>query len=440
MTAPARQRRRGPAIEGAAARSAAQHIVTEVCERHQPLAGVLEEAAHGPLARLSDRDQALARAIGRVTVRRRGDIDWCLAQMLAKPLPKRAAEVRAVLRVSAAQILFMRQADHAAVNVAVALLKGEGATGGFAGLANAVLRRLIRERDALLAALPVEANTPGWLWHRWVAHYGAETAAAIAAAHRAEPGLDIAFADPVALLPEGGVALPTGGARLKAGAVTAIEGYAEGGWWVQDAAAQLPVTLFGNVAGATALDMCAAPGGKTMQLAARGARVTALELDADRAARIGENLARTHLAEHVRVTVGDALAAEGTYDAVLLDAPCSATGTMRRQPDVAWSKSAADIKALADVQRDLLRRAARCVAPGGTLVFATCSMEPEEGEAHLPFVAEALPELSLDPVTEGPAASFATPEGAMRTLPSMTIPGTDLAGLDGFFAARFRRR
>ncbi|MCF3934158.1 MFS transporter [Acuticoccus sp. M5D2P5] len=426
--------RRGPPVSGVEPRRAACEIVTRVCEAHQPLAAVLDGEDSG----LEPRDAALARAIARITVRRRGDIDWCLANLMDKALPKRAEAVRSILRISAAQLLFMRQADHAAVNVAVALLKGDAATGGFAGLANAVLRRLIRERDLLLARLPVEANTPGWLWERWVATYGEANAAAIAAIHREEPGLDLAFAAP-SPLPEGAERLPTGGARLPAGAVTEIEGYAAGSWWVQDVAAQLPATLLGDVAGRHILDLCAAPGGKTMQLAASGARVTAVEIDAGRAARLRENLARTRLADRVDVVVGDALQAEGTYDGVLLDAPCSATGTMRRQPDVAWAKTKADITALSRVQKDLLRHAAARLAPGGSLVYATCSIEPEEGEAQLRFVAKFLPELTLEPITDGPAAAFATEEGAMRTLPHMALEGTDLRGLDGFFAARFRR-
>ncbi|WP_108663396.1 RsmB/NOP family class I SAM-dependent RNA methyltransferase [Acuticoccus kandeliae] len=428
--------KRARETSGSDPRAAAAEIVSAVCEDHQPLAAVLD----GDDTRALDpRDAALARAIARITVRRRGDIDWCLANLMDKPLPKRASAVRAILRISAAQLLFMRQADHAAVNVAVALLKGDGATGGFAGLANAVLRRLVRERDLLLARLPVEANTPDWVWRRWVEIYGAATAGAIAAIHREEPSLDLAFAATGGPLPEGAEPLPTGGARLPTGTVTEIEGYAEGGWWVQDFAAQLPALILGDVAGKRVLDLCAAPGGKTMQLAARGAKVTAVEIDPARAERLRENLARTRLSDRVEVVVGDAMEAGGTYDAVLLDAPCSATGTMRRQPDVAWAKSKTDITALSRVQKDLLRHAADRVESGGSLVYATCSIEPEEGEAQIRFVAKHLPALQLDPINEGVPAAFATPEGTMRTLPHMAIPETELRGLDGFFAARFRK-
>ncbi|WP_420391713.1 RsmB/NOP family class I SAM-dependent RNA methyltransferase [Acuticoccus sp.] len=428
----ARTRRR--AI-GADPRAVAAGVVEAVCEGGATLADALASVGD---ALLEPRDAALARAIARATVRRRGDIDWCLSRLMERPLPRRAGEARSILRSAAAQLLFMRQAEHAAVNVAVALLKASPAGGGFAGLANAVLRRLVGERDGLLARLPVEANTPGWLWRRWVGSWGEATAAAIAAAHREEPALDLAFAGPDVSRPADATALPTGGARVPRGDVTAMEGYAEGGWWVQDVAAQLPVTLFGDVAGRTVLDLCAAPGGKAMQLAAAGARVTALEVDEARAVRLSQNLARTRMGDRVQVVVGDARAATGRYDAVLLDAPCSATGTLRRQPDAAWAKSAADVAALAGLQRDLLRRAADCLAPGGMLVFATCSIEPEEGEAHLAFVREALPGLAPEPVAEGPAATFATSEGTVRTLPHMVVGDGGPKGLDGFFAARFR--
>ena len=412
-------------------------MVEAVCETRAPLSAVLEAS---PDETLSPRDAALARAIVRTAVRRRGDIDHVLARLMTKKLPRKAAPVRAVLRTAAAQLLFMRQADHAAVHVAVDLLKSNASTGGYAGLANAVLRRLVRERDELLAALPVGANTPAWLYSRWASHYGEPAAAAMAAIHREEPPLDLSLA-PGTTLPEGAAPLPTGGARLAAGGpIDAIEGYAEGGWWVQDVAAQLPALALGDVAGKHVLDLCAAPGGKTMQLAAAGARVTAVEVDAGRAARLGENLARTRLAERVEVIVADARDVTGTFDAVLLDAPCSATGTLRRQPDVAWSKVVTDIAALARLQRTLIVHAAERVRPGGSLVYATCSLEPEEGERQCDFVAAEVPSLALEPIAEGPAAAFANPAGVVRTLPHRPLPGQGgLVGLDGFFAARFRR-
>ncbi|WMS42747.1 transcription antitermination factor NusB [Acuticoccus sp. MNP-M23] len=434
------RRPRAPKALGGEPRRVAAEMVLAVCEEEVPLSAVMEG---GTDAGLSGPDQALVRAIVRATVRRRGDIDHILSALMQKKLPKKAGMVRAVLRISAAQLLFMRQADHAAVNVAVDLLKSDSATGGFAGLANAVLRRLTREREDLVAALPVAANTPDWLFKRWVEAYGADDAAGMAQIHRTEPPLDLALA-PGATPPPGAIALPTGGVRLAAaGAVEQLEGYADGGWWVQDVAAQLPAQLLGDVTGQHVLDMCAAPGGKTMQLAAAGARVTAVEVDAGRADRLRTNLARTGLADRVEVRVGDAAAIEGTYDAVLLDAPCSSTGTLRRQPDVAWSKSPQDIGSVARSQRALLAHAATLVEPGGKIVLATCSLERQEGEAHLGFVRVQVPQLRLDPITEadGMAHAFATDAGTLRTLTHLPLPGTEgIVGLDGFFAARFVRQ
>lgn len=422
---------------GTGPRDVAREIIELVCEDGRPLSTVLEGL--GPAADLSPRDAGLARAIARTTIRRLGDIDHILATLISKPLPHKAAGVRTVLRLSAAQLLFMRQADHAAVNVAVTMLKSDAATGGFAGLANAVLRRLVRERDGLLEALPVEANTPPWLWARWVNAYGAAAAAAMAAVHRSEPPLDLAFA-PGAARPEGATALPGGGARLAATAVDEIAGYEAGSFWVQDFAAQLPASLLGDVRGKSVLDMCAAPGGKTMQLAAAGAQVTAVERDAARAQRLRQNLARTKLDERVTVVVADAREVDGVFDAVLLDAPCSATGTLRRQPDVALHRSTADINALRAIQADLIKAAEARTRVGGTMVYATCSLEPEEGEDQLSFVASTLPGLTLDPVRDGPAVPFANAQGAIRTAPHLSIPGTDgLTGMDGFFAARFQK-
>lgn len=383
-------------------------------------------------------DAALARAIARTAERRAGDIDAILANLLAKPLPKRAGRVRAVLAAGAAQLLFMRQADHAVVSLSAELLKADAKTGGFVGLANAVLRRLTREREALLAALPAGANTPDWLYARWVSTYGEAAAAAIEDAHRAEPPLDLCLA-PGATVPPGATPLPGGGARLPATDVTALAGFEAGAFWVQDFAAQRPANLLPAGPGRRVLDLCAAPGGKTMQLAATGAEVTAVEVDPARAALIADNLARTNLADRVSVVVGDARSVTGTFDAVLLDAPCSATGTVRRHPDVARRKTLPDIKALAALQRELLVSAAERVAPGGTLVFATCSMEPEEGEAHVPF-AEGLDGFSPDPIDPGdPAAGPFASGHTVRLLPHHTVPGTTLCGMDGFFAMRLRR-
>lgn len=386
---------------------------------------------------LSPRDQTLARALTRTTVRRLGDIDWALAALMDRPLPRKARDVRTVLRLAAAQLLFMRQADHAVVSTAVAMLKTEASTAGFAGLANAVLRRLSREKDSLMARLPVEANTPPWLWARWSQNYGGAVHE-IAAQHREEPTLDLSFAEPPPTLGDGALRLPTGGVRRASAVVSALDGFDEGAFWVQDFAAQLPVTMLGDVSGCHVLDLCAAPGGKTMQLVAGGARVTAVEGDAGRAARLRANLTRMNMADRVDVVVGDARNAAGQYDAVLLDAPCTATGTLRRQPDVAWARSAADVTTLAKVQTALLGHAATLVAPGGRLVYATCSLEPEEGEDQATTLLATVEDVELVRPT-GPAEAFCGDAHTLRTLPSFSPSPEAGAGMDGFFAAAFRK-
>ncbi|HVZ15177.1 MAG TPA: RsmB/NOP family class I SAM-dependent RNA methyltransferase, partial [Bauldia sp.] len=278
-----------------------------------------------------------------------------------------------------------------------------------------------------------------------VATYGEATAAAIAAAHRLEPALDVSVKADAPGWAErlGGVVLPTGSVRtLASGDIAALPGFDDGAWWVQDAAAALPARLLGRVAGLSVADLCAAPGGKTAELAAAGAAVTAVEISGRRASRLRQNLARLGLA--AEVVTADVLGWQppALFDAVLLDAPCAATGTIRRHPDVAWLKKPEDIAALAAVQARMLTRAATLLKPGGRLVYCTCSLEPEEGEAHLSATLAALP-LVLDPVMPaevGGVAGIARADGTVRTL-ACHLPNANprLAGLDGFFMMRLRR-
>ncbi len=279
-------------------------------------------------------------------------------------------------------------------------------------------------------------NTPEWLWRRWIQAFGEETAGKIAAAHLEEPPLDLsAKADAAGLAARlSGAALPWGTVRLAAkGRIEDIDGYAEGAWWVQDAAAATPAQLLGDVAGLRVADLCAAPGGKTAQLAARGAHVTAVDISASRLRRLKENLDRLHLeAEIVQANVGDWSPPE-PFDAILLDAPCSATGTIRRNPDIPYLKSEADIAALARVQARLLAHALSLLKPGGALVYATCSLEPEEGEAQIEALLASRRDVFLAPIRAEELClppEVITPAGMLRTLP---FHG---GGMDGFFAAR----
>jgi 16S rRNA (cytosine967-C5)-methyltransferase len=416
-----------PTPPASPARRAALALLEAVLDRRRPLEEALDALPGG----VAPRDRSAAHRIAATVLRRAGSLDAVLKPYLRREPPD---AVRHALRAGAAELLLLGTPPHAAVGSAVALVARP-----FAGLVNAVLRRVAEAGPAALDGLDAgRLDTPPWLWSSWQAAHGAEAAQAIAAAHRTEAPLDLTLA-PGAAAPEGGAALPTGTVRLPAGTrVTELPGFAEGAFWVQDAAAALPARLLGARAGETVADLCAAPGGKTAQLAAAGAQVIAVERDPKRAARLRENLARLRLS--AEVVEADATAWDGgaRFDAVLLDAPCTATGTIRRHPDVPFLKQARDVAPLAALQAELLAGAARLLRPGGRLVFATCSLQAEEGEAHL-ATAAAL-DLVPDPVRpdEVPALDAAlTPAGALRTRPDLWA---ERGGMDGFFVARFRAR
>lgn len=396
---------------------------------------------------LEPRDRALAFNILATALRRVGSLRAVLGQFLERGLPKSAPKLEALLLAGAAQILFMDVPDHAAVGLSVEIARRDRSTGGFAGLVNAVLRRLTREGADRLAALdPFLTDTPDWLRARWIAAYGLERARAIAAANAHEPALDVTVkSDPEEWARRlSGEVLPTGSVRiLQAGPVRALPGFEDGEWWVQDAAAALPARLLGDVTGLKVADLCAAPGGKTAQLAQAGAQVVAVDRAGARLKRLKDNLARLKLS--AQVMEADATTYDGgPFDAVLLDAPCSATGTLRRHPDIAWSKGVADIASLVPLQARLLDRAADLLRPGGLLVYSTCSLEPEEGEGQVDALLARRADMERVPLGEkdGPAlAAFTTPQGDLRTLPCDWARGEpERSGLDGFYAARLRKR
>jgi 16S rRNA (cytosine967-C5)-methyltransferase len=405
-------------------RSQALALLADIFEHRRPM-----EDALGRLPHADARDRAAAHRLAACVLRRTGTLDAVLEPHLKKAPPDK---VRHILRLGAAGLLLLDTPPHAAVGTAVALARAENLA-PFAGLVNAVLRRVAAQGPAMLAQLDSpRLDTPAWLWASW----GAD-ARAIATAHQQEAPIDLSL-KPGRPAPAGGAMLPTGSIRYPSGTrVSGLDGYDDGDFWVQDAAAALPARLLAARPGELIADLCAAPGGKTAQLAAAGATVTALERDPRRMTRLRENLARLRLP--AACIEADALSwsPPALLDAVLLDAPCSATGTIRRHPDVLHLKRPRDVQALAAGQDRLIEAACRMLKPGGRLIYAVCSLQPEEGAAraagagrfglrHAPFEASALAAL--------PEAL--TREGTVRTHPALW-PAQ--GGLDGFFCARFVR-
>ena len=382
------------------------------------------------------RDRAFARLLTATTLRRKGQIDQVLGKFLEKSPPP---AIEDVLRLAAAQLLFLETPPHAVVDRSVDLAKKLGLP-AFAPLVNAVLRRISTEGAALVAAQDESRlNVPDWLWQQWSAAYGDKTAQAIALAHLAEPPLDLTplydeWAERLSA-----ETLFTGSLRLeKGGAVEKLPGYEEGGCWVQDAAATLPARLLKPKAGEHIADLCAAPGGKTAQLAAAGAVVTALDRSARRLTRLSENLARLKLDATTVVADAAAWQPPHLFDKILLDAPCSATGTLRRHPDVAWSKQPDDIVKLAATQDRLLAAAGAMLKPGGILLFCTCSLQPEEGAARIePLLKDTkYRRLPVRAEEVGGLGQLISPQGDLRTLPCHLA---EIGGMDGFFAARLQK-
>lgn len=430
-----RPRGKPPDAQGLGARAAALAALQAVFFSERPLTEALDQSLSK--AKLEPRDAAFARAIVMMTLRRLGEIDHVIASFLREPLPVRSGPAELILRIAAAELLFLDVAPHAAVSSAVALADKDHRGKHFKGLINAVARRIAGEGKTMLPTLDAERlNTPPWAWDNWTAAYGEDTARAIAKAHAQEPPLDISVKGDAETWAKklDATLLPTGTLRRAGGGrIEDLPGYAEGAWWIQDAAAAIPATLLGPIKGKTVVDLCAAPGGKTAQLAAAGANVIAVDHAFDRMKRVTANLTRLNL--KAKIEVADALTwrPKEPADAVLLDAPCTATGTVRRHPDVLWRKDLSDVMAQADLQRRLLEAAAEMLKPGGTLVYCVCSLAPEEGEDIIEAFLSHNPSFSRIPITETP---FATPTGDLRTLPSHW---PEQGGLDGFYAARLRR-
>ena len=403
-------------------REAAFDLLFAVFERHRALEDALDT-----LPAIEVRDRAAAHRLAAAVLRRSASLDAAIEPWLNRAPPP---AVRLVLRIGAAGLLLLDTPAHAAVATAVALVRSRGLP-SFAGLVNAVLRRVAEAGPALLDGLDgPRLDTPGWLWSAW----GSE-ARAIATAHLLEAPLDITL-KPGAAPPPGGEALPTGSWRYAAGTrVADLTGYGEGRFWVQDAAACLPALALQPRPGERIADLCAAPGGKSAQIAASGADLVAVERDAGRLERLRDNFARLRLCADL--VQGDALTWQPSapLDAVLLDAPCSATGTIRRHPDVRHLKRPRDLAFLAAQQDALLDNAAAMLRPGGRLVYAVCSLQPEEGPDRVAAAVSRL-KLRLNPIDLPALPEAVTGDGCLRTTPAMW-PGR--GGMDGFFVARMVR-
>jgi len=425
-------------------REVAVRTLLAVTLKNRPFDAALDEITKQ--AGLNARDRAFVFNLVMLCLRRLGSLKALLGTLIDRGLPRSATWTEAALITGLAQILLMRTADHAAVNETVDMIKTlNGKERGFAGLVNAILRRAIRERDALTATLDAapEKDLPGWLWKSWSAAYGTETTRLVAKSLQGEPSLDITVKDAAARATwaeklEASV-LPTGSLRRASTDVTALEGYESGAWWVQDMAAAIPATLFGDLKGKKVIDLCAAPGGKTLQLASQGAEVTSVDRSEKRLKRLSANLARTGL--KAKIVVADAARFEPTEptDHILLDAPCSATGTLRRNPDLLWSKTPEDVTKLTALQARILDHAFSLLPVGGTLIYCVCSLEPSEGRDQIAaFLAHttAAKRLAIGADEVGGMTELITEDGDLLCLPSYL---SERGGMDGFYAARLTR-
>jgi 16S rRNA (cytosine967-C5)-methyltransferase len=432
-------------VAGLAVRELAVAMLVRVLYRSQ----VLDEALVWAFASergqaLSDRDKAFVRVIVATVLRRHGELSRAITAHLEKPLPEDSGRLWPILLSAAAQLLILETPPHAAISLAVDQTRLDAGASRFSKLTNAVLRRVSEAGRGETAS---ELNIQPWLMARWRDAYGPDVAARIADASLEEAALDITVkSDAAAWAPQlGGTLLPTGSIRLaSAGRIEALAGYSDGAWWVQDAAASIPAQLFGPLAGKDVADLCAAPGGKTAQLASLGAQVTAVDLRPERLRRVDQNMARLGLRCETVAADVSTWSPGRTFDAVLLDAPCTATGTIRRHPDILHLKRETDAASLAPLQARLLNNAAHLVSPGGTLMYCVCSLEASEGVAQVSSFLEAHPDFHRQPIQPGEAgveADWLTVDGDLRTFPfhleaNETRPG----GLDGFYVARLKRR
>lgn len=415
---------------GIQARRSAVHLLDQILGDGRLMSECL---GAGALDHLANEDKARAQRLANETLRGLERADRLLQKHLRKPPPM---NVRNVLRLGTVE-LCQGAAAHGVVNAMVGIVGAHKRHGKLKGLVNAVLRKIAAQGPEAWVALRAP-RLPKWLRVPLVQAWGSEAVTAMELAHFAGAPLDLTPKPGVSVDDLAALVLPTGSLRLVApGQVSALPGYDRGDWWVQDAAAAVPVRVLAPKAGERILDLCAAPGGKTMQLAASGAEVVALDISAARMKRVSGNLQRTGL--KAEIVVGDALAHQGDYDAILLDAPCSATGTIRRHPDLPHAKDGSEIGALIDLQARMLAHAWGLLRPGGRMVFCTCSLLPDEGEVQVEAALAAHPEMLSDRDAlslKGIDPAWITAEGGLRLRPDYWA---DSGGMDGFYIACLRK-
>ncbi|WP_332065169.1 RsmB/NOP family class I SAM-dependent RNA methyltransferase [Bartonella sp. CB189] len=440
-------------VPGLEVRQVCVRLLGAVLDKCVPLSGLIDnEHGHPQYLKLSYRDRLLCRAILGVTLRYRGLIIAALSRFLTRNLPPQAFSLQHLLHISIAQILYLDIPDHAAIDLAVRVAKNDPRTRRFSGLVNAVLRNIAREAVFLRQQVPTIEGLPKWFGKLLVSAYGKEKADQISAIQSIEPPLDLTVkSDSVGWAERlGGIVLPNGSVRLNHldCSVVDLPGYEEGAWWIQDFAASLPAFLLGDIRGKQVADLCASPGGKTAQLALQGADVTAIEISDSRVKRLKKNMERLRFS--VRYFEGDVrdFHSNQLFDAVLLDAPCSSTGTIRRHPDILWIKSMSDVLKLAALQYDLLLAAVALVKKGGRIVFSNCSLAQEEGEELIEKVLSECNDIVLEPICAeemGAMAHLLSVKGTLRTTPAdichknLYAEKKTFLGMDGFFAARFRK-
>ncbi|MEO1747889.1 MAG: transcription antitermination factor NusB, partial [Pseudomonadota bacterium] len=424
---------------GLAARQCAQRLLSAIVDKSTPMDAVTDDQhGHPTYLALEPRDRSLVRAILMAALRYRGDLEAVIHGFIDRPLPDGALSLRAILHVAGAQIFFLDIPAHSAVDLAVESANRDPRNRRFAALVNAVTRRMVREKEQYLEVFSsTPRNAPNWFFERLATVYGLDGAEQIFEMHRHPASVDITLKEPSDIVASAllecadGLRISPTNVRLTGKMdVTQLPGFDDGHWWVQDYAASIPGKLFGDVSGKRILDLCAAPGGKTAQLVAMGAEVTALEKSSSRARRLADNLTRLKLADNCQIVVTDLFdyEADQPFDGVLLDAPCSSTGTVRRHPDVPWTKSPSDIEKLADLQARMLAKAAEFVASNGLLVFSNCSLDPLEGEQVAAAFETSSSDFETLPVQSagfGLAENMIDQNGHVRTTPAH-LPHTNV--------------